>query len=236
MADTDKSGRVWMEIAIGEEEEVAAEHEAYARGIEFVTTKGAMFGVDPEAELTEADIELLEEMYAMDPEWSGKGEGRFTPPGEWVVGRMEFELDDAKTPKTAQNFRVLCEGSKAKRSYVGAPFHRIVDGFIAQGGDYTRKDGSGGDSIWGKKFKDEKPGLKGKHTERGILSMANSGKNSNTSQFFITLAPAPQCDGKHVVFGKLVSGFDVLDKIASCASSSGTPTTPVVITAAGSYS
>jgi peptidylprolyl isomerase len=96
-------------------------------------------------------------------------------------------------------------------TYQNSGVHRVIPGFILQGGDFVIGNGSGGESIFGKKFKDERAGLALRHDAAGVLSMGNSGKNSNTSQFFITLAAAPQCDGKHVIFGRVVSGWEVLD-------------------------
>jgi len=100
-------------------------------------------------------------------------------------------------------------------TYRGSTIHRVVPGFVMQGGDFIFGNGSGGESIYanGKKFKDEKAGLELKHDKKGILSMGNSGKNSNTSQFFITLDAAPQCDSKHVVFGEIVSGLEVISAV-----------------------
>ena len=100
----------------------------------------------------------------------------------------------------------------------------------------STRNGSGGESVFGKKFKDERPGLQLKHASEGVLAMGNSGKNANTSQFFITLAPAPQCDGRHVVFGRVISGLEVLRFIESEAGTpSGEPSTPVAITACGEW-
>jgi cyclophilin family peptidyl-prolyl cis-trans isomerase len=122
-------------------------------------------------------------------------------------------------------------------SYKGVRFHRVVKGFMAQGGDFAMQNGSGGESIWGKKFKDEKDGLRLKHENRGVLSMGNTGKNSNGSQFFITFAPCKALDGKHVVFGRVVDGFGVLDKMEAVAVKAGgvteEPTVPVVIADCG---
>ena len=121
--------------------------------------------------------------------------------------------------------------------YDGVVFHRVIPGFMAQGGDFAMQNGSGGESIWGKKFKDEKDGLKLKHNERGIVSMGNTGKNSNGSQFFITFAPCKSLDGKHVVFGKVVHGMGVLDKIEQVSVAPGgvseEPTVPVIIADCG---
>lgn len=106
-----------------------------------------------------------------------------------------------------------------------------------QGGDFVFGNGSGGESIFnGKKFKDERAGLQIKHDKKGIVSMGNSGKNSNTSQFFITFQSAPQCDGKHVVFGEVISGFDVLAAVEKVGSSKGgEPTVPIQVTDCGAF-
>jgi cyclophilin family peptidyl-prolyl cis-trans isomerase len=114
--------------------------------------------------------------------------------------------------------------------------HRIKPGFVLQGGDFVFGNGSGGESIYnGKKFKDERAGLNIKHDRKGILSMGNSGKNSNSSQFFITFQATPQCDGKHVVFGEVISGCEVLDAAEKVGTSEGDPTVPVEITDCGVY-
>jgi cyclophilin family peptidyl-prolyl cis-trans isomerase len=121
-------------------------------------------------------------------------------------------------------------------SYRNSTIHRVKAGFIVQGGDFIFGNGSGGESIFnGKKFKDERAGLALKHDRAGILSMGNSGKNANTSQFFVTLDKASQCDGKHVVFGEVVSGMEVLRAVEKFASEGGEPTVPIQITDCGAY-
>lgn len=123
------------------------------------------------------------------------------------MGTIEIELFADKAVKTVQNFIGLAE----KKYYDGIIFHRVIDNFMIQGGDPTGT-GSGGQSIWGKPFEDEvKTGLK--HESDGILSMANAGPNTNGSQFFITLAATPWLDGKHTVFGKVISGIEVVKTI-----------------------
>ncbi|KAF1761464.1 hypothetical protein GCK72_009720 [Caenorhabditis remanei] len=121
-------------------------------------------------------------------------------------------------PKTCENFRALCTGevgmapnNKARLHYKGSEIHRIVRKFMIQGGDITDGDGRGGFSVYGRYFDDEKFVLK--HTKPYLLSMANKGPNSNSSQFFITTAPAPHCNGKHVVFGEVVRGQETVDLI-----------------------
>jgi len=153
-------------------------------------------------------------------------------------GRLTFELYADTVPKTAENFRKLCVGdagdaksAPAKLHYKGSGFHRIIPGFMVQGGDFTRGNGTGGESIYGVKFPDEN--FKHKHDTPGLLSMANSGPNTNGSQFFLTTVETPWLDGKHVVFGKLINGQAVLNAIEYCGTQSGKPSKKVVISDCG---
>jgi cyclophilin family peptidyl-prolyl cis-trans isomerase len=149
------------------------------------------------------------------------------------AGRIVFELYADVVPKTAENFRALCTGEKGF-GFEGCTFHRIIPGFMAQGGDITEGDGSGGKSIYGAKFADEN--FVKKHTKVGLLSMANAGANTNNSQFFITTAPLEMLDGKHVVFGEVVENYELVQTIESYGSKKGKPKAKISIKACGQIS
>ncbi|EJU02165.1 hypothetical protein DACRYDRAFT_115926 [Dacryopinax primogenitus] len=217
---------VFLDIGIGNKAAYAATIRDYEDAQGWIARNGPKYSLPSSLEeLDDVQREALSEIYP--------GEIPYEKPVSLIVGRIIIELDPSSgLQKTRDNFITLCKGDRGvcknapnkKLHYLGTPIHRIVKDFIAQGGDVTRGDGSGGESIYGGKFNDEKPGLKAK-PGRGSIAMANAGKNSNTSQFFFVLATDPaqlkKIEGKYVVFGSVVAGQDVLQKLNDIGTKDG---------------
>jgi len=156
------------------------------------------------------------------------------------LGRITFKLFNDVVPKTAENFRCLCTGEKGigksgkPLHFKGSVFHRVIPDFMLQGGDFTAGNGTGGESIYGTKFADENFQLR--HTKPGLLSMANAGPNTNGSQFFITTVVTSWLDGKHVVFGEVIDGMNVVKAVEALGSGSGRTSKRIVIADCGQLS
>jgi peptidylprolyl isomerase len=146
-----------------------------------------------------------------------------------TAGTIAIELFADSVPLTVKNFETLCVGDDTDPAlnYAGSPFHRIIPGFMIQGGDFENGNGTGGRSIYGSRFDDEN--FLHSHDQAGVVSMANAGPNTNGSQFFITVAPTPWLDGKHVVFGRVVQGMDVLRAMEAQGTRTGRTQVPVVL-------
>jgi len=236
--------RCWLDVDIN------GSREAYQRAVDFVAAKNLAYNLSSNwlPELGGSELKRVkEQLYPNDFEWSQKGRCAVKMPPQ----RIYVEVLPEVAPLAVENFVALLLGNRGKgqesgcpMTYVGCHFHRVIKGFVAQGGDFVKNNGSGGECVFpGKKtgFKDDPAGLKVKLDERGLLAMGNSGKNTNTSQFFFTLGDQSKLTGRHVGFGRIAAGdtasLAVLDIIEQCAAAadddSGKPTHPVVIADCG---
>jgi len=233
-----------------------------ATAASFVNATDSRYGFSSKdlRKLGGSEVCRVKDLIETDHEWSERAKDGLEIRGPLSGNRIVIKLYWDSCPHTCENFATLCTNgntslernkddkkSKPKQAPLGQSgkhltykdsiFHRIVPEFIAQGGDFVFGNGSGGESIYsGKKtFKDERAGLQIKHDKRGLVSMGNSGKNSNTSQFFFTFMPTPQCDGKHVVFGETISGYEVLTAIESFGTKEGEPSAITKITDCGAF-
>jgi len=207
--------------------------EAFQRAKDFVTTTNLRYSLTSNwlHELGGAEIARLPDLYESDYEWAQRGPMITSMPPQ----RMVIKCFAKPSPLAVKNFVSLAHGKGMGKSgkplhYKGVPFHRVLSGMLIQGGDLIHGNGSGGESIYnGKKFKDDKSGLKLKLEKRGLVAMCNNGKNSNSSQFFFTFAPCEKLNGKHVVFGEIIYGFEVLDLIEKVEVKDEKPVVPIII-------
>ncbi|KAJ2964892.1 hypothetical protein NQZ79_g379 [Umbelopsis isabellina] len=235
---------VFLNIAIGDLSKHEQDLQAFERGKEWIKTHGSNYGYTSIDTLEDEDKDTILDIYKSDPALAATGSILLTKPKPLRGGRLVIELFDKDCPKTCENFKQLCIGDKIGKAskkplrYQGTRIFRVVKDFCFQGGDVTRNDGSGGDSIYNGKFNDEKPGLSKKFDAKGLVAMANSGKNSNTSQFFITLSDKgtkqlEKLNGKYVIFGKVTKGLEVLDAVNLVEVDGETPSADIYIDQAG---
>ena len=225
--------RVFLDVDIG------GHRAAYALACEFVAASSLKYGLSSSdlSKLGGSERARIPELFESDFSFKGRGRIELSPaPHE----RLIIELFEDLAPNACKNFQLLCTGEKGKAkgsglplSYCGSRLHRLLPGSFIQGGDFVFGNGSGGESVWGGVFKDEPSALKIKLDARGLVAMSNTGKNSNGSQFFITLAPLPKINGKHVVFGRVVAGLEVLDAIERVEAPGEVPAREILVAECG---
>ena len=226
--------KVYLDIDIN------AHRAAFALAKEFVETCNLKYGLSSSRieELGGSEKARLQELFENDFVFSTRGRIEVNPA---VHERLVIELFDDIAPNACKNFVTLCQGTGGKAKGSGVPlhyknckFHRMIKSTFIQGGDFSHNNGAGGESIWGGVFKDEPKGLKIPIDSRGLLCMSNTGKNTNGSQFFITLAKMPKVSGKHAVFGKVIEGEEVLQRIEEIdCGDDDIPTSNIVIAECG---
>mmetsp|Transcript_27936 Transcript_27936/g.73920 ORF Transcript_27936/g.73920 Transcript_27936/m.73920 type:complete len:266 (+) Transcript_27936:87-884(+) len=232
--------KIWLDIDVNDS------RAAYQRAVDFVAAKNLAYNLSSNwlPELGGSELKRLkDQLYPNDFEWAQKGRIAVKMPPQRIV----VEVWPETAPLAIENFVALVLGNRGKgqesgcqMTYKGCHFHRVIKGFVAQGGDFVKNNGSGGECVFpGKKtgFKDDPAGLKVKLDARGMLAMGNSGKNTNTSQFFFTFGDMSRLTGKHVGFGKMVSGEEVLAIMEQCAApegdDSGKPAYPITVADCG---
>ena len=233
MASGSSRPRVFLDLDIG------GHRAAHALAIEFVSSTSIKYGLSSAdlSKLGGSERSRIPELFASDFSFSSRGRIELLPaPHERII----IELFSDVAPNACANFLSLCTGDKGKAKgsgvpllYRGSRMHRLVPGSFVQGGDFVFGNGSGGESIWGGVFKDEPSALKIKLDARGLLAMSNTGKNSNGSQFFFTLAPLPKLNGRHVVFGRVVAGLETLDAVERVDAPGEVPAAEILIADCG---
>jgi cyclophilin family peptidyl-prolyl cis-trans isomerase len=213
---------------------------AYSLAKEFVETNNLKYGLSSSRieDLGGSEKARLQELFENDYLFSSRGRIEVNPA---LCERLEIDLFEDAAPNAVKNFITLCTGTGGKAkvsgvllSYKNVKFHRMVKSTFIQGGDFSHGNGAGGESIWGGVFKDDPKGLKIPIDKRGLIAMSNTGKNTNGSQFFISFAPMPKVSGKHVVFGRIVKGEEVLQAMESIeCGADDIPTKSIVIADSG---
>lgn len=228
---------VFVDVHAGDASSHAAATASHAALLTWLTANAVSYGLsssDP-ASLSSDEQSSVLEILSSDPSFAAHSPPALTAPPPLCLGRLQIELNEKACPRACASFRALCSGSggvgkaSGKRLfYKGVPFHR-ADATVLQGGDVVKGNGSAGDSIHGRNFKDEAGGLKLKHDGLGVVALANSGKNTNSSGFYVCLKSLPKLDGKYVVVGRVVNddGLRALERVRDeIASPGGGPKMP----------
>lgn len=225
---------VFLDVCAGDAASHTEATKSHAELVTWLSSNATSYGLSSSnpASLTQEEQATVLEILSGDPSFAALTSSSLAPPPSLTLGKLVIELNDAACPRACASFRALCNGSggvgkaSGKRLlYKGVPFHR-ADATVLQGGDVVKGNGSAGDSIHGRNFKDEAGGLKLKHDGLGVVALANSGKNTNSSGFYVCLKALPQLDKKYVVVGRVVNddGLRVLERVRDeVASTDGAP-------------